>query len=484
MRRWSRRRKNLISVSFLITIYILSFSSDEFIQTPKNFLGLKKKTLVKFESVNNVSFSRSEPDVFTLYPWKAVCDERDDLFPKAIVILLFADRKLPHEESHGIAQMLSCKSDQRYSHRRLKFENIRVFEPYYDEFFGLFVICTFANYDECPERVVLQQKWSEVSEYDLVVERQAKRSTKFERSSTFLLCAQPLVSNIPTLSPKRIIESIEYSRLIGVSKIWLPVLNEHLHFSNLSGAQTKVLKAYEEIGILEMFRVPLILSKDNLYLSADAARVHYITYCMLKNALKYDYITAYDWDEAIGFDHAKFRDLSHVVGVTRQKFGDRFTSFYLNDTVFNHQCVEDAPALDYSEPVLTKAVYAIEQSLNLGKTIHDSKACLIGFVHNCMMYRTERVLSRNASRKIIIDKHSSPKVGRLLKAESTVSRFMRSFHFRTPDRTDGKLGESLKELGLSGWCAQQNITKYSWLEPKSYLLQNRIEKRLSMWNLN
>ena len=92
---------------------------------------------------------------FIIYPWKAICDERnEDILPKAIVILALSDLSFKPPFSNGLDDLMRCYAFDG-NHKTLDYVS-RVYIFMKAWFFkGIVAVCPFDQKLNCPSYVTL-----------------------------------------------------------------------------------------------------------------------------------------------------------------------------------------------------------------------------------------------------------------------------------------------------------------------------------------
>ena len=279
-----------------------------------------------------------------------------------------------------------------------------------------------------------------------------------------------------SVSPTRFIEYLEYNRLIGVSHIYQPHFSPNLYPINLGKKYEQILDFYENEGLLTRYAVSMtpIVKTVSLYNFARRFKAPFISYCMLKHALQYDYVIVQDFDEVVGFDHNKFSRLSQVINATNSFFGQQYTSFMMPDAVVYHECSPKAPKLNYTNLVVSKGRVVLKKGLNMGKSIHSSQTCILLFAHYCLVARREDILLDGPKILKSMGRHlnSATNFDTLHLNEQTFDEtiFLQSFHFRQPVNYEGKKAEFLRR---DNNCDESNIYETNWLTPISKVLEQK-----------
>ena len=92
---------------------------------------------------------------FIIYPWKAICDERnEDILPKAVVILALSDLSFKPPFSNGLDDLMRCYAFDG-NHKTLDYVS-RVYIFMKAWFFkGIVAVCPFDRKQNCPSYVSL-----------------------------------------------------------------------------------------------------------------------------------------------------------------------------------------------------------------------------------------------------------------------------------------------------------------------------------------
>ncbi len=397
---------------------------------------------------------------FDLFPWVAFCDERNGGLPKAIVILVLTKQNV-YPFISEITQLISCSPDHSRKHPDFSFS--RVFQHEFLQMGGFFLICPFERSVECPERISLRVDGVKTTN-SLVVERQYPRDSFYTKSrSTFTSCLPPATRKNSSVSARRVIETLEYLKLSGVDHVYVSVFEPDIYQQQINPDLDDVIKHYEQELYLTTYKLSMTRNEVTFRNYRDI-QSFCNTYCVLKNALRYDYIIVHDWDEVMAFDFNKFRSLSEVILNDKQKYGSQYRTYFLKDTVLNHNCVETAPTLDYTGFIIAKAHYYFERSINCGKSIHDSTFCLVAFPHFCLYRRKEEAVALEGSKRKMLVHNETLETENWLRHEyRDIS--IRSFHYRVPYDHLGMPAKFAKNWTES--CAVEIARKTNWLAPIS-----------------
>ena len=258
-----------------------------------------------------------------------------------------------------------------------------------------------------PTHVSLKVKSRPITNY-LEVERQYPRTTPENIQGTnasIVACWAAITTHVSTVTPSRLVEFVEANKLLGIT----PFTNCSCELWQIS-KQRNYRRTRKRLGLLpERDTASIYNSSTRDFLRGFAGVFRYmqqmcITYCLLKNALKFDYIAVHDWDETVGFDMNKHSSLRAAIMATRKEHGKHFHSFNLKDTIFDHHCSPDASPLNFSRFVISEAYVSMRPSIHMGKTIHVSRSCLYAFHHMCLTPRSNESLCREGASNDILSK--------------------------------------------------------------------------------
>ncbi|XP_055349124.1 beta-1,4-galactosyltransferase galt-1-like [Paramacrobiotus metropolitanus] len=101
--------------------------------------------------------------------------------------------------------------------------------------------------------------------------------------------------------PERIVEWVEYYRIMGVSKFFIPVYYTSPFFSNVTAEVLRVLRYYEDRELVEVgnWTIPVEIERKMHYNGQLAA----VNECMMKAYRYFDYVVVVDFDEYIISQH-------------------------------------------------------------------------------------------------------------------------------------------------------------------------------------
>jgi len=208
---------------------------------------------------------------------------------------------------------------------------------------ALIVFCPFSRSLQCPRYVSLGIRNETITNL-IEVQRQIqpeRRNTKLKRP-TFVLCLSPLLEDHPTYHPARVIELIEYQKIIGVDKVVVPYLNKKHYAISPPRKTEKVIRYYAQKGYVDQFKVKMGPAAEKLsaYWRLDTWKNIMNSICYLKYSLVYDYVIVHDYDEIVGVNTSQYKDLkSAVTAISKDsRRNDSFYSFHLRNTVFSEQC--------------------------------------------------------------------------------------------------------------------------------------------------
>ena len=402
--------------------------------------------------------------------WRAICDERNDDLPKAVVVYIlqndpnFALRK----NGETIYELVSCRAfvSPGFEIDDLFHNTSVVFTKNLND--GMIVMCPFSRNVSCPKFISVQIGSNPITNF-LKVELQdnedSLQKSGISNQSRFTICAAAITNKVSTVLPARLAEYFEYNKLIGVNKIYMPQFNKSIYPTNgFTDQVEKLLKYYERANFLVRYSVSAAQTaqSERMYTNAERARLMHLSYCVIKIALKTDYVIVQDFDEIIGFDTDKFNTLSDAVMNFRREKGMNYENFMLRDTVFDHHCKPEMPQLNYTNLVIFDAKYHYQKvSLNMGKTIHSSKACIVPFAHFCFLYRISNVLSLPRDSRKLVQKNYIDKRKRFIISSGS---FLRSFHFRPPENHRGEPARYMDTKNQLKWCDISNWVETRWLD--------------------
>ena len=411
--------------------------------------------------------------LFPVYPWKAICDERNENFPKAVILLVLTEEPLVRLRSNFSRQILKCVDPSG----RLVFKYSRTFIPAGRQSRGLQLICPFQRHSPCPDSISLWTGNSIPITNELKVERQAEGQTN--EAPSVVVCVPPISTSIATVTPRRIIEFIEYNKLIGIAKVVIDYYDPKLYETAVTEELERVFEYYENEGFLERHYAPIAVKLNGslTYEVARFARSYQRTYCMLKHALNYDFIIAQDLDEVIAFDFNKFQTIKDAIWEAKRQSSKTELNIKIRDSIVNHECLSSAVKLNYSDFIIAKTQFYAQQSFNMGKTIHNSKACLYVMSHFCGLFRSVNFLSLAGEETKLVENLKWTEVGGTLELQlkRVEEPIMRTFHYkivRYGNRTDW------------GWCKDFEFNRTEWIKPISTkLLRNSQDILDSVVNL-
>ena len=419
--------------------------------------------------------------------WRSICDERNYGYPKSVITYVFIrDNKFSIKKNiDKFYYRVSCRAYDSNTQEFVEFfDNSVVFTHYLNE--GMIVICPFRRNLTCPNFVTLTIASNKPTHF-ISVEKQEKEEFFEQKSSKIIICAPAITNKISTVLPSRLAEYFEYNKLIGVKQIYMPSLNTSLY--PLEGFNTeveKLLQFYEKQNFLVRFTASTFKTKKpvDMFSHIRFVKPMHLSYCMVRVALKSDYVIVQDFDEVIGFNTNSFKTLGDVIQKLRSDRGLNYQNFMIRDTVFDHHCNPNVSQLNYSKFVISEAKYYFNTTtLNQGKTIHHSSACIVAFPHYCILYRTDEVLLQPpGSRTLINVENQIARSKRLFLASD--GSVLRSFHFRAPENHHGTQAAYLDEKEKDKWCNASNWVQTDWIDGIRSALRKNSEKALRQLYLN
>ena len=253
-----------------------------------------------------------------IFPWKAIYDEREDKFFKSIVIFVFSWDKLT-DDIHQISEKVTLSFYKNLNEEPIidGTSDISIFTD--NLLSGMIIIYPLRKLMECPRYVRLNIDDNQPTNL-LFIERQTpKKISDVPNSEPTLIVCAAMITNNMSVSPTRLAEYLEYNRLIGVSKVFMPYFDPNIYQDiNLGAAIYSVEDHFERIGFLEKIKVARYIHiKKSTFRSVRLVNSHVISYCMIKNALQFDHVIIQDFDEIIGFDHNKYKSLADVLKSTK-----------------------------------------------------------------------------------------------------------------------------------------------------------------------
>ncbi len=281
------------------------------------------------------------------------------------------------------------------------------------------------------------------------------------------------------VEPTRLVEFFEYNRIIGVSHVVMDKYDRNMHQTAVSDDLEKIFQFYESEGFLSRHLVSTVIngSREISYVNARFTRSYQRTYCMLKNALKYDYIITQDLDEVVGYDTGKFRSLAEVFAKIEQSHATKNASFMIRDSIVENDCSDLAPTLNLSDFTIARTEYFSHKATNMGKTIHSSHACLYVMSHYCALYRRIDILQATGALNKLANYRSMPEVGRLIQQNTEKNAphaLMRMFHFKKSiERERFEQKNPKLSVKQSAWCRDNYFEQTGWVKPVSVELLHR-----------
>ena len=131
---------------------------------------------------------------FYLYPWKAICDERDDGLRKSVIIFVLSWFSLK-ENVREIVDITTCSF---YSSAGFAFDkNSRDFKIFTDNMLsGMLIIYPFDRNLTCPSYISIEIRDTPVTNY-VPIERQLRRHEQSDPvDSEFYICTPVITNNI------------------------------------------------------------------------------------------------------------------------------------------------------------------------------------------------------------------------------------------------------------------------------------------------
>lgn len=393
--------------------------------------------------------------------WKALCDTRRQ--PIQIIIFILSKGKTLNKPDKLFFSLLRCYPGTIMSNFEMEEYESYIFQ--HPWFRGAFMICYTNLTQTCPTNIQIVFNNRQNLVWSGTVEKQYKRELISEKKN-FALLLPPFTNNISSISATRLVEYFEYCKLIGIEKIYLPYFKKEKGLTVYNTKVEDTLKYYTNTGLIENYLVDVPNLGDvkdiyGIYIDYDT---FFFSYCLIKNALVFEYFIVQDIDEVVGFDHSKFDNLSQAIQGLRSHFGLNYNQFILPDTTFDQSCLNKTN-IDHSTYVITEATYSYKNFRHhMGKTIFNKGNCIVVFFHYCLLKTSD-----------IFDQEDRENEVRQINLTNFEYPILRSFHYRIPYN---HMNRPAKHV-IRKMCKEENLEELNWLNPISTLLKTNINCSLT-----
>ena len=184
-------------------------------------------TSLQKQDIKNPNFRHFNGKI-EIFPWKAIYDEREDKFFKSIVIFVFSWDKLT-DDIHQISEKVTLSFYKNLNEEPIidGTSDISIFTD--NLLSGMIIIYPLGKLMECPRYVRLNIDDNQPTNL-LFIERQTpKKISDVPNSEPTLIVCAAMITNNMSVSPTRLAEYLEYNRLIGVSKVFMPYFDPNIY---------------------------------------------------------------------------------------------------------------------------------------------------------------------------------------------------------------------------------------------------------------
>lgn len=420
--------------------------------------------LLNFDYPNFYTHSLSENgSVVKFRVWKALCDATGSINydMRAVIIYILIDQKNTNNNLSRMLQNLYCHSDPSVR-SNFSFKGRR-----HSTFYKmLFVFCVFdANYS-CPKKIFLAANKNQNFSIPLFVEIQ----DAFVESKGDLAICLPVISNfsLPQFSAERVVEFMEYNKLIGVAHVYQPMLNPREYPLVPTPSLVKIWRYYQKRSFLTIDNVishPLT-DIENLFWQVRDSREFHSSNCVIKHATRYRYIVYQDHDEVIAFDMNRFKKIGDVLDFAKSQWNE-FGAINYKDCPMDINCKSKNADTSYLISTLSSK---FDQSLNDGKTVLHSKYCFAPNPHSCniqkdKIFETFRrknfkqgLVSVATNYQKVVQDNSEDELFHDIK--QSTEPLLLNYHYRS--RKTPPMGR-ISGFESRDWCKKYNSSDDAWL---------------------